>query len=490
MLLSDRSGSISFMRKECFLYLYAHALQVVNTKGLPLKEISCDSIIGARVATKKYRKGSITTLSVYAYDFIDPGCCSPNSSWKRRTRTVVNLTFPDNSGDTNIADNWEKALNAIALPDFKNLDWNEDRTQIVRPKKRRFLCIVNPVGGKRLGLKIWKEEVFPMLQEADIVIELVVTENSNHARSKVSVIDIDSYYAVLTVGGDGLIFEVINGLASRTDVKDPLKRIYLAPVAGGTSNGLVKSILHENNEHYSVINAVFLALRGSPKPMDLSEVTTHDGKKMFSFLILGWGIISDIDILSETMRCLGEIRLYIAAVYFVLRKRYYKGKLKLKLVATKDTDIASADVLNPVTSTITDVNDCNDYNRDGWHTIEGDFVLVWVVQTSHCSASMHSGPGVLLDDGVLTVYVVQQLSRFRLAQLMLAIDSGAHVSHPNVQCYRCTEYSLEPIITDAQAGGDNRSKQEGIYTLDGEVVPYGPIRGIVRPGAARLLTLF
>ena len=38
-------------------------------------------------------------------------------------------------------------------------------------------------------------------------------------------------------------------------------------------------------------------------------------------------------------------------------------------------------------------------------------------QTSHASATMHSGPGVELDDGVFTIYVVRDMSRFELLQV-------------------------------------------------------------------------
>lgn len=61
-------------------------------------------------------------------------------------------------------------------------------------------------------------------------------------------------------------------------------------------------------------------------------MTTKDGKSHISFLSLAWGLVSDVDILSETMRYLGESRLYIAAVYFMIRRRYYDGRLRMRLV--------------------------------------------------------------------------------------------------------------------------------------------------------------
>ena len=97
-------------------------------------------------------------------------------------------------------------------------------------------------------------------------------------------------------------------------------------VPGGTGNGLAKSVLFECGEDFSAINATYVAIKGSLRPIDLSIVETP-GKKQYSFLSFAWGLISDIDILSESMRYLGETRLYVAAVYFIAQKRVYRGRL-------------------------------------------------------------------------------------------------------------------------------------------------------------------
>ena len=277
-----------------------------------------------------------------------------------------------------------------------------------------------------------------------------------------------------------------------------------------------------------MINATFVAIRGSPSALDLSFVQTKS-QSYYAFLILGkcfrsssssintrispltieykypqlslliitlgWGLISDIDILSESLRFLGETRLYAAAVYFILRRRYYKGKLSMLVEGTASSSYGSTS-----TTTVTKANASagfslphfdvplsatGDIEQGGvgegancsWKTIEGDFLLVWVVQTSHASASMYSGPGATLDDGMFTIFVVEQMSRCEILQLLVGVDSGDHAIHPKVQTYKAKAYRLEPL-TD-----------QGIFSLDGEVVEYGPIQASILPGAARILKL-
>ena len=47
------------------------------------------------------------------------------------------------------------------------------------------------------------------------------------------------------------------------------------------------------------------------------------------FLSLSWCIISDIDINSEVMRCLGPLRFTLYGIYRVMNVRHYEGQLKL-----------------------------------------------------------------------------------------------------------------------------------------------------------------
>ena len=116
--------------------------------------------------------------------------------------------------------------------------------------------------------------------------------------------------------------------------------------------------------------------------------------------------------------------------------------------------------------------------------LEGEFQLIWVVQTSHAAATMHSGPGVELDDGVFTVYVVRDMSRFELLQLLIDIDTGDHAGRENVEVYKASSYRIDPFVHPE--GGEERNS---MLSLDGELVEYGTIQAKVLPKAARILKL-
>lgn len=206
--------------------------------------------------------------------------------------------------------------------------------------------------------------------------------------------------------------------------------------------------------------------------------------KYVSFLILGWGFISDCDILSENMRWMGEMRFTVAAVQRLALKKLYRGRLSMLLQSSSSSTSSS-----PATESSTDIssNSTNyslppldtpiDTSVGEWKVIEDDFILVWILQTSHCSSSMYSCPGAKLNDGILTIFVVRNISRFSLLTLLLGFDSGDHINHSQCEVYKALAYRLEPLTT------------EGLYSLDGEVVEYGPIQGSVQPSAMKVFAL-
>ena len=76
---------------------------------------------------------------------------------------------------------------------------------------------------------------------------------------------------------------------------------------------------------FSIMNAAFLVAKGTRVKMDLTEITLEyqPETKLYMFLMMGWAIISDCDINSEVIRCVGPPRFTIWGVYRVLALRNY-----------------------------------------------------------------------------------------------------------------------------------------------------------------------
>ena len=68
-------------------------------------------------------------------------------------------------------------------------------------------------------------------------------ERANDARDHVRTLHLSNYDAIVIISGDGLCYEVLNGIMSREDREKALK-MPLGIVPGGSGNALAAGIMH------------------------------------------------------------------------------------------------------------------------------------------------------------------------------------------------------------------------------------------------------
>ncbi|RME84685.1 MAG: diacylglycerol kinase family lipid kinase, partial [Planctomycetota bacterium] len=106
---------------------------------------------------------------------------------------------------------------------------NEDKIYDKKNSFQRIRIVLNPIAGKGL----WRRTLGFLrkgLREKGYHVEVIPTKGPGHAMEAVQ--DIEEDYAVLTLGGDGTINEVINGLGD--------KKVPIAIFPVGTGNVLCK----------------------------------------------------------------------------------------------------------------------------------------------------------------------------------------------------------------------------------------------------------
>jgi sphingosine kinase len=160
-------------------------------------------------------------------------------------------------------------------------------------------------------------------------MKVIMTERAGHAYDLVNKeLKPGDFDGIVTVSGDGLIHEVVNGLYRRPDAITIMASTAIGFIPGGSANGLVKAVLDFAGEEFSVENAAFIAAKGRTTRMDLTEIECEYQKdKVYSFLSTFWGILADCDINSEVLRCIGSARFTVWGVYRVLCLKTYLGSL-------------------------------------------------------------------------------------------------------------------------------------------------------------------
>lgn len=538
LFLEDGTGSIFYNNRVVHIRLDSNYFLIFKPlqNNKPLLKLPSNSLIGLKYSSCNY-SNSILKKKIIANKVTICFCLPDNRSLVNkssgiRKRQVITLYFThgvleckrwfagvesivrgvnitsknitdylvSNSNTNNENINDSSSGSCSESGSFSNQATNQsDLLKIMdlfRP--RNILVFLNPVSGKGTALKVWRQHIKPIFDEAYVKVEFIRTTHANHAQEFVqSHSNLIKYYCIVVISGDGLLYEVINGITSRPDGKEILDKVMFSPIPGGTGNGLAKSILFQSNEVYHPINSTFVTIRGRKSPLDLSTVSLNNNKDklLYSFLSLSWGLIADIDILSESMRFLGESRLFVSALYFILKKQRYRGKVSMKLIdKTTYYDSNSNNVPvkyknNTVDLSKVHVNKLNPNEKliekeDGkWLEIEGEFLYVWVLQSSHASANVYSGPGIRLNDGVFTIHILPLIKRAQITDLLLNMDPGNHIYNSKLRIFQCTEYKIEPVIHSSSSEGKN-----GIFSLDGEVIQYCNLHGKILPSGANVLS--
>lgn len=290
--------------------------------------------------------------------------------------------------------------------------------------KKRFILAVNPLGGTKKGLDIL-EKVKPVFEEAEVEIDIRETEYAGHAGEMIRTMDLSDYHGFCAIGGDGTMHEIVNGLLKRED----RLRIPIGLIPGGTGNSFMRDM-----ECLDPVEATHRIIQGETRPIDAAHVTTADGV-IWSFNIVGWGMVTDINFRAEKYRWLGESRYTITTLIQVIR--LVRRRAKLIIDGVEDED---------------------------------DWVFVLGCNTKHTGKGMIMAPHAKLDDGLIDLVIVRDASRFKLLKMFPKVFNGSHVEDDIVEYHQVKEFSILPVVHET-------------LNIDGELIGCTPIHVKMVKGA-------
>jgi YegS/Rv2252/BmrU family lipid kinase len=229
---------------------------------------------------------------------------------------------------------------------------------------------------------------------------------------------LSNYDAVVAAGGDGTLYEVVNGL-----MKNPAKEkppIGIIPI--GTGNAFVRDMPLLTEEWKKSIEII---KTGKTRKIDLGAFTT-EGEKYYFLNILGLGFVADVGDTADKIKLVGNFSYTLGVLYQTL-------------------------FLKPTPMTIkADDRELN---------LEALFVEV---SNSQYTANFLMAPFAELDDGLLDVTICKPLSRLKLLQSFPKILSGEHVYMKEV-----IHFTTKKIEIVAQ--------KPKILTPDGELMGSTPV---------------
>ncbi len=236
---------------------------------------------------------------------------------------------------------------------------------------------------------------------------------------------------MVIVSGDGLMFEAVQALTGREDADDLRPSLPLGIVAGGSGNGLARSLAHEAGRAYSangVAAASACVARGNARPMDIIRLKMAGGWTVHAFLSFGVGYLSDVDIDSERARWMGELRFTLWSLLLLRKLRTYHATI----------EYLSGKPLCSSTS-------CPGMSCDRcWATTTDDFIMIYAVSSAYISSTAMMAPRARTDDGLIWLMLIRAgVSRKRMLRFLLGLGEGTFVGMGEVELVpvRAVRYS-------------------------------------------------
>ncbi|XP_019321665.2 sphingosine kinase 1 isoform X1 [Panthera pardus] len=346
------------------------------------------------------------------------------------------------------------------------------------PERCRVLVLLNPRGGKGKALQLFWSHVQPLLAQAGISFTLMLTERRNHARELVQGLELGRWDALVVMSGDGLMFEVVNGLMERPDWETAIRKP-LCSLPAGSGNALAASLNHYagyeqvTNEDL-LTNCTLLLCRRLLEPMNLLSLQTASGLRLFSVLSLSWGFIADVDLESEKFRRLGELRFTLGTFLRLAALRVYRGRLAY-LPAGRGVPgvpaspaVGRQDQQGPTDAHLVPLEEPVPAH---WTVVpEQDFVLVLALLHSHLGSEMFAAPMGRSAAGTMHLFYVRAgVSRATLLRLFLAMEKGRHLEQA------CPYLVYAPVVAFRLEPKDGK----GVFAADGELLVSEAVQGQV-----------
>ena len=286
---------------------------------------------------------------------------------------------------------------------------------------KRIGLVVNPTSGKNRGRSLGLEVAHRMRAAGHEVLDLS-DETYAAARDRALGAMAQGIDVLAVVGGDGMAHLGVN-LAAETTVP-------LALIAAGTGNDIARGL---GLPVHDPVRAADLVTTGVPQAIDAVRHVDEHGRTQWFGGVLGAGFDSLVNERANTWP-------------------WPKGQLRYNLAILRELPLFRA---IPYAVTVDGVRH------------ETRAMLVAVGNGPSYGGGMRVVPDAQMDDGLVDVLVLHEISTVEFLKVFPKVFKGAHVGHPAVEILRGRTVTLEAAGIVAYADGERFAP----LPLTVEVVP-------------------
>jgi sphingosine kinase len=372
--------------------------------------------------------------------------------------------------DSMRAEKWCEALLLVAY-------------QGANPSKN-LKVLVNPHGGKGKGRALYLSKVEPVLLAAGCTLDVTYTTHGGHAIEIAREMKL-GYDALVVVSGDGLIHEVLNGM-DQHEHRDEAFCIPIAPIPTGSGNGMSLNLLGLQ-DGLDVCAAALNVLKGQPLKTDLFSFTQGDRRRI-SFMSQTIGLSADIDIKTEHLRWMGDIRFIIGYICATIVRKSCPIELSIKVVdqdKSRMMDVLHArragELPNPSSlpsSLLGDdkKSDSASSSHEEWTRFEQPILWMYAGQGPFVGRALMQFPVSVADDGLIDISIQEIISRRALLRAMDGAEEGRTYWINSNRYFKASAYRARPLAS------------KGTLVVDGEQVPFEEFQVDVLNGLGTFLS--
>ncbi|WP_108671815.1 diacylglycerol kinase [Peribacillus acanthi] len=274
---------------------------------------------------------------------------------------------------------------------------------------KRARLIYNPTSGRE-AIRKHLPDVLAKLEAAGYEASCHATTCEGDATKAARIAIERKYDVVIAAGGDGTIYEVVNGLADA----DYRPKLGIIPV--GTTNDFARAI----HVPRSVDAAVDIICAGHTMPIDVGKMN-----EKYFINIAGGGRLTELtyEVPSKTKTMLGQLAYYLKGIEM--------------LPSIKATEVA--------------------IEYDG-KLFEGEIMLFLVANTNSVGGFERLAPDASLNDGMFTLLILKKTNLADLIRIATLAIRGEHTKDPNVIYVKANRIKVTPtekmqLNLDGEYGG-------------------------------------
>ncbi|MBT6082888.1 MAG: diacylglycerol kinase family lipid kinase [Polaribacter sp.] len=267
---------------------------------------------------------------------------------------------------------------------------------------KSWFIIANPIAGNQKFSKQWKE-IQQLLNSKNIDYSFVFTQFSKHEIELVQNAIQQGFRNIISVGGDGTLHNIVNGVMMQRYVKSSDITIAVLPI--GTGNDWIKTYNIPNN----IKKAIDIISERKTILQDIGQIEIATGKISYFNNVAGLGYDGYIAKKLQELKRLGSISYLIAGIYGFL---FYKKSI---------FKIAMNQTIIETTCLITMVSICKFSGGGMQFSKKGDPI-----------------------DGLFDITIVKNITLLDLILNIKKLYNGKIVAHPKVATYKTNKIIVDP----------------------------------------------